>query len=321
MAWCHQANPIDFGMDDSTKSSTRAPGRSVSVVLVSKGRPEVLADTIDSVLRQTLAPRQIIVVVPAAEDLPGREWGSVVQTIVGPLGITAQRNQALEAIPPSINYVAFFDDDFELKTDYLEQAVRFMENCPAAVGLSGLLLADGRVSRQKAREMLAQHAHRSSERGNFQSRGDLHSFHGCNMFMRRALLVDEKFDENLPLYGFAEDYEISMRLERYGKVGKFRYCAGVHLAWGAGRMRDIQYGYSLIANQWYCLKKGTVHAPPLEANIWFWKVVVGRMLLFTLKHLLRRDRECDWPKRMQGHLLALRDILFDRCHPRRILEL
>jgi glycosyltransferase involved in cell wall biosynthesis len=321
MAWCHQANPIDFGMGDSTEISILAPSRSVSVVIVSKGRPDVLADTIDSVLRQTVAPRQIIVVVPAVEDLPGKEWGSLVQTIVGPLGITAQRNRALEAIPPTIDYVAFFDDDFELKTDYLEQAILFMENCPAAVGLSGLLLADGRVSREKAREMLAQHAHHSSERGNFQSRGDLHSFHGCNMFMRRALLLYEKFDENLPLYGFAEDYEISMRLERYGKVGKFRYCVGVHLAWGAGRMRDIQYGYSLIANQWYCLKKGTVHAPPREAKVWFWKVVVGRMLLFTLKHLLKRDRECDWSKRMEGHLLALRDIALGKCDPRRILEL
>jgi glycosyltransferase involved in cell wall biosynthesis len=308
-------------MGESIPPSPGEWHRSVSVVIISKGRPGILADTIDSVLRQTLPPRQVVVVVPTAEDLPQKTWGELVQTIVGPLGTTVQRNKGLEVIPASIEYVAFFDDDFELKSDYLEQAVHFLEICPTTIALSGLLLADGRVDREKARELLARHVHRDHARGLFQSSGDLHSLHGCNMFVRRSFLEYEKFDENLPLYGFAEDYDLSMRLERYGNVGKFRRCAGVHLAWGGGRTSDIRYGYSLIANQWYCLQKGTVHAPPFEARIWFWKVVVGRMLLFTLKRLLARDRTCNWSQRMKGHLLALQDIMMRRSDPKRILTL
>lgn len=308
-------------MGEPVPISSGKPSRSVSVAIVSKGRPEVLADTIDSVLGQTLLPRQVIVVVPTAEDLPKKTWDEAVQLIVGPCGIAAQRNKALEVIPTSIDYVAFFDDDFELKADYLEQAALFLEICPTTIALSGLLLADGRVSREKARQLLVQHAHRDNVRGLFHSKGDLHSLHGCNMVIRRAFLDYEKFDENLPLYGFAEDYEMSMRLERYGNVGKFARCAGVHLSWSGGRMRDIQYGYSLIANQWYCLQKGTVHAPPFQARIWFWNVVVRKMIFFTLKRLLTRDRSCDWRNRMKGHLLALQDILLRKCDPRRILDL
>jgi glycosyltransferase involved in cell wall biosynthesis len=306
-------------MNGST--SSLANNRAFAVVIVSKGRPDILSDTIDSVLRQTLTPRQIIIVVPTAEDLPKKTWGDAVQTMVGPFGITVQRNKALEVIPATTDYVAFFDDDIELKSDYLEQAALFLEICPTAIALSGRLLADGGVSRQKAGELVANHVHRDSAWGLFHSKGDLHSLHGCNMVIRRSFLIYEKFNEDFPLYGFAEDYEMSMRLERYGKVGKFARCVAVHLAWGGGRMREIQYGYSLIANQWYCLQKGTVHALPFEARIWFWNIVVRKMFFLTLMNILKRDRSTDWRSRFKGILLALRDIAGNKCDPKRILNL
>jgi GT2 family glycosyltransferase len=299
----------------------RANQRTFAVAIISKGRPDVLHDTIESIFRQTQPPQQIIVVVPTTEDLPKKTWGDTVQVIIGPLGTSVQRNKALEVIPPTIDYVAFFDDDIELKADYLEQAALFLEICPNVVALSGRLLADGRVSREKARELVANHVHRESTWGLFHSKGDLHSLHGCNMVIRRSFLAYEKFNEDFPLYGFAEDYELSMRLERYGRVGKFARCVAVHLAWGGGRMREVQYGYALIANQWYCLQKGTVHAPPSEARIWFWNIVVRRMLVLTVLNILKRDRSTDWKSRLKGLLLALQDIALRRCDPRRILKL
>ena len=49
------------------------------------------------------------------------------------------------------------------------------------------------------------------------------------MVIRRAVLNYETFDENLPLYSYGEDYDLSIRLERYGLVGRFQGCIGVHL--------------------------------------------------------------------------------------------
>jgi hypothetical protein len=54
-----------------------------------------------------------------------------------------QRNKALEAIPLSVDYVGFFDDDIELRVDFLEQATLFMRRNPTTIAFSGHLLADG----------------------------------------------------------------------------------------------------------------------------------------------------------------------------------
>jgi len=295
--------------------------RPVSVAIVSKGRPDVLDDTLESVFRQTVRPHQVIVVVTAPEDLPRKPWGDAVQILFAPAGTSVQRNKALEVIPLSVDFVAYFDDDVELRPDYLEQALLFFERNPNSVALSGRLIGDGQITREEGRRRLEAYAHKNEVRGLYHSAGDLHSLHGCNMVIRRAFLDYEKFDENLALYGFAEDYDLSMRLERYGRVGKFARCVAVHLAWPHGRVNEVQRGYCLIANQWYCIKKGTVHVPPFQAQIWYWNVVVRRMIFATIRQILRRNRACDWKGRLKGALLALTDIARGRCDPRRVLEL
>ena len=75
---------------------------SISVVIASKGRPDFLIETIESLQRQTLKPKQIIIVVPSIEDLPKNQWGDEVQYIVGTLGLTSQRNRGIKAIPTTV---------------------------------------------------------------------------------------------------------------------------------------------------------------------------------------------------------------------------
>ena len=105
--------------------------RTVAVAIVSKGRPEILDDTLQSVFRQTVKPSQVVVVVTCEGDLPLGDWGDAVQTIIGPTGITPQRNLAIDAISSAVDFVAFFDDDIELRPDYLEEALLLFERCPA----------------------------------------------------------------------------------------------------------------------------------------------------------------------------------------------
>src|SRR6202035_1569188 len=90
---------------------------SISVVIASKGRPDFVKETIEGLQRQTLKPKEIIIVVPSIEDLPTRQCGHDVQFIIGPLGLPSQRNKGIKSIPTTVPYVGFFDDDFELKAD------------------------------------------------------------------------------------------------------------------------------------------------------------------------------------------------------------
>jgi len=302
-------------------SSTDPECSSISVVIASKGRPDCVRETIECLERQTLQPSEIIVVVPSPEDLPENEWGNQVRYVVGPLGLTTQRNAGIESIPTRVKYVACLDDDFELKTDYLEQAVAFLDANIQVVGISGRILKDGGISREEARKLIANYKPDGTPRGMFYSRGSHHILYGCNMIMRRHLLTYEKFDENLPFYSYGEDYDFSIRLEHYGLIGRFAGCVGVHLATPGGRVRELLRGYSFVANNWYFLKKGVVHLPPLMAWIRFWLICVGKSLWQSLSKLLRGDRSLDWSGRVKGHLLAIKDISLGRCHPQRIKEL
>ena len=294
---------------------------SISVVIASKGRPDCVRETIGCLRRQTLKPREIVVVVPSAEDLPENQWGNEVRYLVGPLGLTTQRNRGIETVSPAAKYVGCFDDDFELKDDYLEQAVAFLDGNIQVVGMSGRILKDGGVSRDEAKKLIADYKPEGIPRGMFYSRGSHHILYGCNMVIRRHLLTYEKFDENLPFYSYGEDYDFSIRLEHYGLIGRFAGCVGVHLETPGGRVRELLRGYSFVANNWYFLEKGVVHLPPLMAWIRFWLVCVGKSLWQSLSKLLKGDRSLDWSGRVKGHLLAVKDISLGRCHPQRIKEL
>jgi glycosyltransferase involved in cell wall biosynthesis len=304
---------------DSISSNSECS--SISVVIASKGRPDCVKETIECLRRQTLKPREIVVVVPSAEDLPENQWGNEVRYLVGPLGLTAQRNKGIETVSPAAKYVGCFDDDFELKDDYLEQAVTFLDGNIQVVGMSGRILKDGGVSRDEAKKLIANYKPEGIPRGMFYSRGSYHILYGCNMVVRRHLLTYEKFDENLPFYSYGEDYDFSIRLEHYGLIGRFAGSVGVHLEMPGGRVRELLRGYSFVANNWYFLKKGVVHLPPLRAWIRFWLVCVGKSLWQSVSKLLKGDRSLDWGGRAKGHLLALKDISLGRCHPQRIKEM
>jgi GT2 family glycosyltransferase len=294
----------------------------VSVVIASKGRPEVLGETLATLRGQTRQPDKTVVVVPTARDLPENVAGTGVEILVGPEGLARQRNAGIRAVSLDTHYVAFFDDDFEPRADYLERAVTFLEGNPSVVGLSGMEPAGhGSVSRDEARRMIAKHAPTATEAGAFVERGRHFILYGCNMVIRRAVLEQEAFDENLPLYAYGEDYEMSMRLLRHGRIGRFHGCIGVHLLTPGGRVREVQRAYSQVANNWYFLRKGTVHLPAPWAAIRFWSICVGKTTLISAWHVLKRDRSTDWAGRLRGNLLAVRDILAGRSHPRRILEL
>src|SRR5580692_9384029 len=170
---------MDFIVLDTVRTS-------ISVVIASKGRPDFVRETIESLQRQTLKPKEIIIVVPSIEDLPTKQWGDDVQYIVGPLGLTSQRNKGIKSIPTTVPYVGFFDDDFELKADYLEQAVAFMNANVSIIGISGRILAGGGISRREAKKLIAAYQPVEHPRGTFFGRGRHHILFGCNMIIRRG---------------------------------------------------------------------------------------------------------------------------------------
>jgi len=292
----------------------------VALIVVSKGRPAVLKETLEGFPLQTLKASQIVVVVTCDDDLPPQERPDFIEFYIGKPGICRQRNHGLEKIAPGTDYVAFFDDDMELKPDYLEKAVNFLDCYPAIVAITGWIERDGDISREEARRAIAEYRPKETYRGTF-IRDVKHTIlYGCAMVMRGSVMKYEKFDENLPLYAYGEDYDISMRLRRYGFIGKYMECVGVHLASSGGRINEVQRGYSMIANNWYFIRKGVCHLPPMLAHLRFWTIVFGKHLVLAFWDMLKGNKPLNNARRAWGYLIGVGDVLRGRSSPERMLD-
>ena len=123
------------------------------------------------------------------------------------------------------------------------------------------------------------------------------------------------FDENLPLYAWAEDVDFSRQAARHGTVLKNAAMAGVHLAAKHGRVSGVRFGYSQIANQVYLARKGT-----LTVSGCLRKAIEN--VAANLVGAIRGDEPfVDRRGRLTGNLIGIRDVLTGRSSPARILTL
>jgi hypothetical protein len=86
-------------------------------------------------------------------------------------------------------------------------------------------------------------------------------------------------------------------------------------------VREVQRGYAFVANPWYFMRKGISHLSPTKTWIRFWVICAGKTCAISAWKIVTRDQSLDWPGRLKGNLLAIRDIFTGRCHPRRVEEL
>ncbi len=297
------------------------PGSSrFAVIIVSKGRAEILGETLESVLRQHGEPK-VVVVTPGAPDLSeGISSEPRIRTIVGPEGATVQRNAGIDALNLNeFDLATFFDDDVEIHPEYLRRMGTLMDERPDIVAGSGTALRDGDVSREEARTEVSRWQPWGED--HFQTEGKYVLLYGCNMCVRASALKDVRFDENLPSFAFAEDYEISIRLRRIGTVGKFNNFVCVHLKTPGGRVNLRRVSYAMIANNLYFLRIGSVHLPRGRAILRFLYLA---FYFVPFVEFFRRSRGASWQEKLrwwEGCARAWLDMLLGRCNPSRILHL
>jgi GT2 family glycosyltransferase len=292
----------------------------LAIIIATKGRPEILEETLKSLKRQTLPAGHIFVSVSCFDDAPQGESAQGVTVLIGSPGGSAQRNTAIRQVPSEVKYIAFFDDDVEIHPSYLERAMSFLEENPNVVAISGIMLVDGDISRQAARALLEEDTTWMNN-ASLQDSGPHHVLYACNAVIRTGPLRETLFDENLPLYSYGEDYELSLRLKKFGRVGRLSNAVGVHLQARAARVSGKRYGYAMIANNWYFLQKGVCHLAAPWSYVRFVLVIVLQRLWINLGNALSGQLERDPWGQIQGNLLAVIDIICGRSSPHRILDL
>jgi len=286
-----------------------------TVVICSAGRPVILHETVLGLLKQTVQPASIILSLCAENSALSETQGlPLVRCILGPKGLASQRNTAIPFVRTC--YTLFLDDDVELASDYIEQMERLFAADPTIVGASGGVAADGAPATLAIDRRAAARAIRE-----YTGSRDCVPFkdvYGCNMFVRSDVLQVERFDERLPLYGWLEDLDFSLRLKKHGRIVRHRGALVAHLATRSGRTSDLRYGYTKIANPWYLWRKKVLSSLP--------EVIVRYWVKTTLANLLRAFLSngppgVDYRKRLIGNLMAYRDLTLFRLDPQNILNI
>ena len=313
-------------MHSMTLPTARSRRAKAFVIIASKGRPQQVRLLRDLLRVQRDLIGRLIVVGSEAADIEGVADGDghwMRCLLAREAGAAIQRNEGIAYVMNHENpdltqdVVIFFDDDFRPAGDWLERAAGVLSERSDVSALTGRILGDGvngeAIDEVYARKLLAGEAPPMAHWAAGEER-EVGSVYGCNMAFRASVLSEIRFDENLPLYSWQEDLDITSRVARLGKVLYTPECRGVHLGVKLGRTSGFRFGYSQIANPIYLYKKGT--CPYKRAARFTARAIVGNGIRSLLK-----PRLFDYRGRFRGNLLALYDVMLGRLHPRRILDL
>jgi len=299
------------------------------VVIATKGRAKETFILLDYLAVQTYPFEKVIVVGSEESDVENLSNhalftdGKCLIQLSKP-GLTIQRNAGLEMLLPYVItdkskdwFIVFFDDDFRPANNWLEKCADTFKQDEHLAGISGWVLADG-VTTKTITETEAQ-AYLNGETSPFTPswQGYIDSpygLYGCNMAFRGIVAKTERFDENLPLYGWQEDLDYGARATKFGKLVKVSDCIGVHLGVSGGRTSGVRFGYSQIANPIYLIKKGTM-------NKTYGSILMRRNFMSNVFHTIIFDRKKDYFGRLCGNFIAFYHIIISKNHPTKVLEI
>lgn len=285
----------------------------ITVIIATVGRATLTRRTVELLTNQTLVPDRILVIGAVPKDIEGVSDGiPQCESMLSAKGSCRQRNVGIQALSPQADIVAFFDDDFLPAPDYLAEVARIFADRPDVVGVTGELIADGihtgGFDFDQAATLVAESTAAPRRLRQRQA------LYGCNMVVRVAALGDLRFDENLPLYGWQEDIDFTVRLANRGALVSSPSVTGVHMGVKAGRTSGLRLGYSQVANIIYLQRKGTMQ-PGLGRRL-----VVNNVTSNILRSMWP-EPHIDRRGRLKGNFLAFADFLRGRVDPRRIEQL
>ena len=287
----------------------------IAVGIASAGRPQLLRIIVEELTRQIRQADRIVICAPTADDTAGLTLDPQVEIILGPRGLTRQRNAILERVA-AFDVLQFFDDDFLPAPAYLAEVEHAFATEADIVMTTGHLVADGIIGPGLAVDEARQRMATAPPYGSVARMEPIANGYGCNMAVRLATVrhAQCRFDERLPLYGWLEDVDFSRQLAHHGRVVKIGAARGVHLGVKQGRQQGVRLGYSQIANPIYLARKGTC---PWSRSL----RIMSRNVAMNLARLLKPEPYVDRIGRASGNLRAIADLVGGRLDPERILEL
>lgn len=277
-----------------------AMGMKLSVVIPTRRRPHLLADTLASLRRCVPPPGEVVVVdgdearsaEPVVQEQSAQPGAPAIRYLHTPPGSSHQRNVGMRTASGDI--VVFCDDDVEFAPDVFAVLGRAFED-PQVVGATGWIVEregrrfDTRRSRLR-RIVLAGGEEGSMTRFGYPRRvlsanapRDVEFMQGCFMSARRQAACEVGFDENLPGYALAEDEDFSYRLSRRGRLRFLPSATVVHHNTGFRHRDQRDFNRRLVVNRAYLFRKNFPRTP--IARLQFATLI----LVFTVHRLVNGE--------------------------------
>jgi GT2 family glycosyltransferase len=293
------------------------PSRIV-VIIASTGRPVELSQIINHLSLQSRRPDRIIASIANESDAPPG-IPAFVEVIQGPKGLCSQRNRGLDVGLTDSDIVVFFDDDYLPAKTALEAIEYIFGEYPDIVGLNGTLLSDGiktaGISYEDAVAMVTGYDQRTGLDALMTFEPLPNGLYGCNMIYRSTAIADTRFDEKLPLYGWQEDIDFSVRIgQRGGKLVKTNAFSGVHRGTKGGRTSGKRLGYSQVINPIYLYRKGTMNAR-------FASELILRNFASNALKVFRPEAWIDRRGRLIGNLMGFADLVCGKVDPMAVMQI
>jgi GT2 family glycosyltransferase len=243
----------------------------LSVVIATKGRPEILRETLASLARCRPRPDELIVVDGdpggSAREAVAGAGETAAETDVRYLpsepGLTRQRNAGTHAAQGDV--VVFLDDDVQVDPG-LFGALALAYEDPGVVGATGVVVEESRrrfVDKEsRLRRLLLGRGEGRMTRFGYPRRlldqgaeRDVEFMPGCLMSGRRQQVAQTGFDERLTGYALAEDEDFSYRLSRQGRIRHVPDASVLHRNTGFLTTDARAFNRMVVVNRAYLFRK------------------------------------------------------------------
>ncbi len=304
-----------------------------AVIIPTMNRPQELRSCLDSLLKQTRLPEQIIIVDDGQEDeadlrarlapYPGEFIYHRKQENPG-----SARSKNLGTALATTDVVCFLDDDVVLEPEYLAELMRVHEeDTEGVVGGVGGVITDFRLSRLEcAYDTLRGRPRWGHGRVFPNGLGECNYnvvrepravewLSTCACSYRRHIAEQFPFYEGFSQYSLYEDLEMSYRVSRQWRLivtpkARLSHHPGPHSRYA----KPDQFAYQQIVNLWYHFARNMPHRP-LNYLAFGW--MLSFMLVADIVLLVFSPRSV----RTHGHYLkaharAIWDCVVHRRHLR-----
>ena len=274
------------------------PRTTLSVVICTRDRPELLATCLESLRRQSRSPEEIVIIDASATPSRGATDrlalnmpGCHVALIGSPAGLPRQRNLGARATTGGV--VVYLDDDVVLEPGYLAAVARtFEDDCTGRIGgVGGAQVPDPTprepfLRRAACRLFLldtygrgiVKRSGRPDHAFSPRSRMEVECLSGCNMAYRREVLDALSFDERLDGYALGEDLQFSYRVSRRWKLVVTPEARLDHRHAGGGRPSLNEHQAMAVFNRYLFFREHLARGP-VDWMLYVWSSIGGMLLI------------------------------------------